>query len=386
MGTPYFNRDESIILTAHKVNFDSATSDVMLTSQRLILIDAGYAQFKPLTISLATIETVIPGEDAYGNPIITLSLAATIPGGATQSKDLVFSQKMRGERKQECNDWVKRLKEQVTAFRQKASPAVETPTDLDTDIIFDDTITTGTDHGHDGSVPPRISPAPQEPVVIPPQKGNWRGEALPHNATHEELASGRSGAESAMELPPKIPLSSRFHPAPASPDKPNFTAIAAIIIVILAVAGGVFMYSHIPQGTPPELPATITPLPITTIATPVPTTIVPEQTPTPPVTPLPTTQPEVIIPDTGVWVRVQYAGNFTGLVGISGGMQQINGSVDQFYRIPTIDDLIEATIQKQDGSGNVLTVEIYKNGKMVKRSTIASPMGILDLHVDLKKV
>jgi hypothetical protein len=67
-------------------------------------------------------------------------------------------------------------------------------------------------------------------------------------------------------------------------------------------------------------------------------------------------------------------------------MQQINGSVNQFYRIPTIDDLIEATIQKQDGSGNVLTVEIYKNGKMVKRSTIASPMGILDLHVDLKKV
>ena len=87
MSTPYFNRDESIILTAHKVKFDSALSDVMLTSQRIILIDAGYAQFKPQIIPLATIETVIAGEDAYGNPIVTLSLAPAIPGGATTSKE-----------------------------------------------------------------------------------------------------------------------------------------------------------------------------------------------------------------------------------------------------------------------------------------------------------
>ncbi len=107
MSTPYFNRDESIILTAHKVKFDTALSDVMLTSERIILIDAGYAQFKPQIIPLATIETVIPGEDAYGNPIITLSLAATTRGGATQSKELVFSLQAGGERKQECNDWVK---------------------------------------------------------------------------------------------------------------------------------------------------------------------------------------------------------------------------------------------------------------------------------------
>ncbi len=68
MSTPYFNRDESIILTAHKVKFDSALSDVMLTSQRIILIDAGYAQFKPQIIPLATIETVIAGEDAVRKP------------------------------------------------------------------------------------------------------------------------------------------------------------------------------------------------------------------------------------------------------------------------------------------------------------------------------
>ena len=142
MGTPYFNRDESIILTAHKIKFDSALSDVMLTNQRLILIDAGFAQFKPQTIPLTTIETVIPGEDAYGNPIITLALAATTPGGATQTKELVFSQQTSGERKQECSDWVRQLKEQVLSIRQEISLATNPPVAEDTDIIFDDTIAT----------------------------------------------------------------------------------------------------------------------------------------------------------------------------------------------------------------------------------------------------
>ena len=383
MSTPYFNRDESIILTAHKVKFESASSDVMLTNQRLILIDAGYAQFKPQTIPLATIETVIPGEDAYGNPIITLSLAATTPGGATQPKDLVFSQKTSGERMQERNDWVKRLKEQVTSVRQKASPI--TPADQDTDIIFDDTVASGTDRAPDALTPPQTSPAPQEPVMTSLQKDTWAGETSPDNATPDEPVTA-----SATESPSKIPLSSRFHPPGAPSGKPNFSAIAAIIIVILAIAGGVFIYSNTLQATPPEPPGPVTTLPITpaatTAATPVPTTIVPEQTLTPPVTLLPITQPPVIIPDTGVWVRVQYAGSFTGQVGISGGIRQVSGSGEQFYQIPTIDGVVEATIQKQDGSGNVLAVEIYKNGTLVKGSTVAAPGGTVDIHVDLKTV
>src|SRR5512135_163091 len=149
MSTPYFNRDESIILTAHKIKFDSALSDVMLTSQRIILIDAGYAQFKPQIIPLSTIETVIAGEDAYGNPIVTLSLAAAVPGGATTSKELVFSRQGGIERQQECNDWIKHLKEQIRSVREKATAAMETPTELDTDIIFDDTLGSETGSGPD---------------------------------------------------------------------------------------------------------------------------------------------------------------------------------------------------------------------------------------------
>jgi hypothetical protein len=373
MGTPYFNRDESIVLTAHEVKFESILSDVMLTNQRLILIDSGYAQFSPQTISLSTIETVIGGEDAYGNPIITLSLAATTPGGATQPKELVFSQKTRGERKQECDDWVKRLKEQITLVRQKESiPKI--PADEDTDIIFDDTITGEAIPVSDDMTPPKTTPAPQRPVIISPQE-------------EPTVATDNNQPQPAFPTPV---AGSVTEPKPVSPKKPNFSTIAAIIIVILAIAGGVFIYSDNLQGTPQDPLTTVTTVPattaVTTAVTPVLTTITPEQTPAPAVTMKPTPLPTLIIPETGVWVRVRYSGNFAGDVGTAGGMRHVSGTGEHIYQIPTVDGPVDVTIDKQDGSGDVLSVEVYKDGTLVKRDTNSAPRGVVDMSVDLKGV
>ena len=96
MGNPYLNRDETIILTTQRIRINSTLTDVMLTNQRLILVDPAHAQFRPQTIPLTTIETVMTGEDADGNPVISLSLSALTPQGATQSKELIFSQKIEG--------------------------------------------------------------------------------------------------------------------------------------------------------------------------------------------------------------------------------------------------------------------------------------------------
>ena len=369
MGTPYFYRDESIVLTAHEVKFESTLSEILLTNKRLILIDSGYAQFSPQTISLSIIETVIGGEDAYGNPIITLSLAAATPGGATQPKELVFSQKTRGERKQECDDWVKRLKEQIALVRQNRSiPKILT--NEDTDIIFDDTITTATTPVSDNLIPPQTTPTPQRPVIISPQD---KPRDTRDNTGPEPTSPGPV-TDSAAEQ------------KPVSAKKPNFGTIAAVIIVILAIAGAVFIYSDILQGTPPTPPTTVTTPMATTAALPVPTTITPEQTPTPTVIVTPTPQPTLIIPETGVWVRVRYTGNFVGQMGVSGGIRQVSGTGEEVYRLPTIDGIVDVTFVKQDGSGDVLSVEIYKNGTLVKRGTVAAPRGTVDLHVDLKTV
>src|SRR5512137_2957098 len=120
MGNPYLNRDETIILTTQRIRINSTLTDVMLTNQRLILVDPDHAQFRPQTIPLTTIETVMTGEDADGNPVISLSLSALTPQGATQSKELIFSQKFRNERNQERDEWVKQLKEQIASVREEA--------------------------------------------------------------------------------------------------------------------------------------------------------------------------------------------------------------------------------------------------------------------------
>jgi hypothetical protein len=372
MGTPYFYRDESIVLTAHEVKFESTLSDVMLTNQRLILIDSGYAQFSPQTISLSIIETVIGGEDAYGNPIITLSLAAATPGGATQPKELVFSQKTRGERKQECDDWVQRLKEQIALVRQNRSiPKILA--DDDTDIIFDDTISSATTPVSDNVPPLQTTPAPQRPVIISPQEESTG-------------ATGNTRPEPASPPPAAV---SATGPGPVLAKKPNLGTIAAVIIVILAIVGAVFVYSDM-QGTP-QIPLTTVTTPpattaVTTVVTPVLTTITPELTLTPTTIVTPPPQPMLIIPETGVWVRVRYTGNFTGEIGTAGGMREVSGTGEQFYQVPTVDGPVDVTIEKKDGSGDVLSVEVYKEGTLVKRDTVSAPRGILDMSVDLKGV
>jgi hypothetical protein len=385
MGTPYFNRDESIILTAHKVKFDSALSDVMLTSERIILIDAGYAQFRPQIISLATIETVIAGEDAFGNPIVTLSLAATSPGGATRSKELVFSLQAGSDRKQESNDWVKHLREQIRMIREKSSVPVETPQELDTDIIFDDTPDTGSDNIPGDLTPMETSRSPQETDMTTPVEDAGGDMAAMTPPVKEQAAGGSTSAETTEAS--KNSLSSRFHPAPVTASKQSYGIIAAVIIVILAVAGIAIMYANVLPATHQQPPVT-TPVAVTLTATPpapaAPTNTVPALNATPGATPAPTVQPLVIIPDTGVWVKVIYGGNFSGQIGISGEMRQISGSGTRFFQIPTVNDVVVATIQKQDGSGDVLAVEIYKNGTLVKSGAVSAPRGIVDLHVNLK--
>ncbi len=107
--------------------------------------------------------------------------------------------------------------------------------------------------------------------------------------------------------------------------------------------------------------------------------------PTPQITVVPTPLPTLSIPDKGVWVKVQYAGNFTGRIGTSGNLKLVNASGDQYYQIPINDGIVEVLLQKEDGSGNMLVVEVYQNGRMVTRSTKATPFGSIELRETIKR-
>ena len=387
MGNPYLNRNESIILTTHNVSFNSIVTEVIFTNQRLILFDSRHAQFRYQTIPLATIETVMIREDSQGNPVIFLSISPVTPDSPPQSKELTFSKQRTGDRKQEYDEWVTQLKEQIASVRQQALLSSQPRSDQETDIIFDDITTNGTDSVPTGSTLPETRAEPHEPIMTPPLKsidadvGSTAGS--PDSATPAEPGSEGSLAQDPAETTQKGPLSSRFHPPPAPSNKPKLIAVTAII-VILAIVGGVFIYATILHGNEgkPSVPL-VTPA-ITPVATMIPTPTVP-QTPAPQITVVPTPQPTAMMPDKGVWVKVQYAGNFTGRVGTSGDLNQVNGSGDQYYQIPITEGIVEVLLQKEDGSGNVLAVEVYQNGRMVTRSTKTTPFGSIDIRVDIKK-
>jgi hypothetical protein len=356
MGSPYLSSDESLVLSTQNIAIDSVPSEAILTNQRIMLVDSRNVRFEPRDIPLGAIETVMNGKSENNVPFITLSFAVT--SGANRTMTLTFSQRAGEKREQECDNWVTKLKEYVAAARKDAQltgvyPTAEEPEE----IAFDQKAAeAGT---------------------------STRREGLPDAIPADERSSGR-WAPVKPSRSRKVPLSAGFKaPSGHTPRRLTTITIVAIICVVIIISGGVLMFTGYHPGkttAPPITPAIETTLVPTTTApvsiiTPVITTMV---------TPVPTELSSITIPPTGVWVRVTYSGNFTGSVGISGWMTPVSGSGDKIYQIPTTNDIVEASIQKDDMSANLLTVEVYNNGIVVgKPGTTSIPSGNVDLHINL---
>jgi hypothetical protein len=141
-----------------------------------------------------------------------------------------------------------------------------------------------------------------------------------------------------------------------------FIAVTAIMIIILLIAGPVVYYSS--YRAPPGV---VEPAPIPTHAL----QLTPEITP-------------VIIPTTGVWVRVEYPGNYYGWLGSPGALRGINSSGDQLYKMPESARFIQVNMYKQDYSGNTLTVQVYREGKIINNRTVSVPGGSIEIIIDTK--
>ena len=90
----------------------------------------------------------------------------------------------------------------------------------------------------------------------------------------------------------------------------------------------------------------------------------------------------VSAPQAGVWVRVNSTSNYTGRVGNAGFMQPFSGSGDNFYKVRWSDRPVQVSVQKQDNSGALLAVGIYRNGTLISTSSVTSPMGTVDMLID----
>lgn len=350
MSNPYLNSDETILLATHNVISRSVRSDVILTNQRLILSVSSHTQFRPKTIPLAVIQTVTKTETANGDPIITLSIATA--EGATQPMDLEFSQKPREQRKQECDEWIKKLGEQTALAREEATEKGISITELVAEITVDETPVAAPQDGTPGT----------QPAAKYPKKG-----------------SGKA-------CQPSFPLSSS--------SKTMIIATVAIVIVIIAVLAGAYIHSGSGLGTP--ITPVVTPVPTTliTAAPTTPPTITPVPTSTAALTiiqpPTPTSTPQIPIPQTGVWVRVEYpenAGNYIGYVGPAGRQIAVNATGLWTKQIPAAQtDMLDISVKKQSGTGDRLTINVYNNGELVNSGTTTVPFGTVELHFNLKPV
>jgi len=113
LSYPELYSDESVVLQAQNVKVKSVSFEVVLTTRRLVLIDTKKNSLPPQEINLATLKDVESGENAIRDPTITISII-TISGN-TRQMVLTFSKTSGGERKRECDDWVRALRQNITS-------------------------------------------------------------------------------------------------------------------------------------------------------------------------------------------------------------------------------------------------------------------------------
>jgi hypothetical protein len=342
MGSPYLSSNESIILSTNNVIVNTVPAEAILTNERLMLIDVRHAELRPQDIPFHAIETVTIGENADQDPMLSLSLV-TGPG-VTQPLGIIFPQPPKMRRVAERDEWAARLKELSIVSARKGGTAMM--------------------------------------EILPP----WVPGPLPDTAGKEASPAPESEADAKFRNPPLVPRKPREQTA-----SKNLMAIIGVVIavIVIALAAGVYLFApaFFGQGSAPLPPVTAAPSQtLTIIPTAVPTTVA---TQTPAVTSAMTTLPTaagVLIPQSGVWVLVKYEGSYTGSAGAPGRFREIADTGNHFYQLPVKEEIVVATIQKQDNTGRRLTVEIYNEGKLVRNGSVVAPRGTVNINADLRTV
>jgi hypothetical protein len=166
MGNQYLNSGESIILTTHSVSVDEGLYDVLLTNERIVLVDNRYTRFEPRTIPFTQIISVKGGKIPSGEPVITLVLTESGTLADSTDRHLIFTQQQGDERRHERDVWVKRLIELVIAARQHSDKKETSARELEPGVKPTVRRWVAPDHLLPRSAPEK-NPAPAKVIVEP---------------------------------------------------------------------------------------------------------------------------------------------------------------------------------------------------------------------------
>jgi hypothetical protein len=225
------------------------------------------------------------------------------------------------------------------------------------------------------------------PVVKParPKKGLLPGISFPTLfRKRPKKAKARSPAP---DLPPPGKPSGGRRFAPSRRILLGGVAVAVIFVVALAgVMYGGTVLKMIPAV--PALPGDNGTATATTAATGSPTPTAtstgqqsPRTTISPGSTPVPTRTP-VVVPTAGIFIRVDYIGSWSGIYGTAAEILKVKNSGERLYEIENPNGTVFAGFKKLDGSAHPLTVEIYKNGQVIKTGTSSDSDAVVNITAD----
>ncbi len=208
---------------------------------------------------------------------------------------------------------------------------------------------------------------------------------IPENVVQESISHHEPETVFQRETLAAQPPPVRHPIPPAREIRPIRTTLiyAAVLLLVIALvaAGAVLLFA---QG-PAQTGSPVTPTPGIVQVTPSPPETVRPATMPPAATrvtaPVPS-RPAPSIPLTGVWVRVNSSALYFGNVGNTGQMQKVTGTGDNFYQVLRSDRPVQVSVQKNDNSGAVLAVSIYRNGTLISSGSVTSPMGTVDMLID----
>jgi hypothetical protein len=162
-------------------------------------------------------------------------------------------------------------------------------------------------------------------------------------------------------------------------DQP-WVPIAAVVGVIAVIVIAVFFFMG-SGGSTGQPAASVTQSPASGSSSP--STAVSSSTTVKPVTikELPTAN----VPATGVYVKVSYLGSFDGKYGANGIMLTARDSVEKVYEVVNATGTVSAKFKKTDNStkSHDLTVEIWKDGKVLKFAKDAAPKAEVSVDYQL---
>ena len=330
MDTLNLNSDETIIQKTQIVIITGVRHEAVLTSRRLILIDNETGSIHE-DIPFAEIDQAISGVNKLREPIIMLIINS--PGGEKRTLELIFIHFIGDKNIVELEKCLSILKEHDVPTGGISMSAIRA-------------LLTKVDRKNKGTL------IVEEQVSRP---------AVPEWTIFGPLRNNKQYPEE--EIPERSPL--------------NTLAILFLIFVVM-IAGITVVGQTIHEKTQPDLhnmTASTVKRGVTISPSPVPTPI-----PASRVTPVPTESlPQIIIPPAGVWVQVQYPGNFSGNIRARGRNIDVSGSGIQWYQLPVVNTTLDGIIAKQDGSSDKMVVETYKDGKLISRKSTKSPYGSIEL-------